>query len=134
MSDRRTRAVMAALAGLGLAISAYLTWAHYADAEPFCTGISDCTRVQTSDYAAVAGIPVALIGVAGYLGLLATLALRAEASVLAGAFRALVGAGFSGSLSWVEAARVEAFCQWCVVSAVLMIALAALAARRLLHA
>ena len=133
MTDRRTRALMSVLAGLGLAISAYLTWVHYAGVEPFCTGISDCTAVQASSYAVWAGIPVALVGIGGYVGILATLAVRADAGLLAGAFLALVGAGFSGYLTWVEAVRIEAFCQWCVVSAALMAALAVLAARRLLR-
>ena len=68
------------------------------------------------------------------MGILASLALRAEAGLLAGALLALVGAGFSGYLTWVEVVRVEAFCQWCVVSAALMAALAVLAVRRLLRA
>ena len=51
-----TKAI-AALAAAGLAISAYLTWVHYAGIEPVCTGISDCERVQTSSYAELVGIP-----------------------------------------------------------------------------
>ena len=51
-----TRAI-AGLALLGLAISIYLTWVHYAGIEPVCTGISDCERVQSSDYAELAGHP-----------------------------------------------------------------------------
>ena len=39
------RRAIAAVALLGLAVSAYLTWVHYAGIEPVCTGISDCERV-----------------------------------------------------------------------------------------
>jgi uncharacterized membrane protein len=131
MSARRAIAVLAAL---GLAISAYLVYVHYADVKPLCTGLSDCVRVQASDYAEWAGIPVALIGALGYLGILASLALRGDAGRLGGAFLAFVGAGFSGYLTWVEAGRIEAFCQWCLVSAALMVAVAVLAARRVLDA
>lgn len=131
MSARR---VIAVVATLGLAISAYLVYVHYADVRPLCTGFSDCVRVQTSDYSEWAGIPVALIGAVGYVGILATLALRGDAGLLGGAFLAFVGAGFSAYLSWVEAARIDAFCQWCMVSALLMVALAVLTARRLLDA
>ena len=64
-----TRAI-AGLALFGLAISAYLTWVHYAGIEPVCSSISNCERVQSSDYAELVGVPVALIGVVGYaLGL-----------------------------------------------------------------
>ena len=134
MSDRRTRAVMAALAVLGLAISGYLTWVHYAEVKPYCTGISDCVRVQASDFATWGGVPVAVIGMLGYAGILASLALRTEAGLLAGALLTLVGAGFSAYLTWAEAVRIEAFCQWCLVSAGLMAALAVLAVSRLLRA
>jgi uncharacterized membrane protein len=134
MSLRGPRAPVAVLAGLGLLISAYLVYVHYADVKPICTGLSDCVRVQGSDYAEWAGVPVALIGAAGYLGILASLALRGDAGLLSGAFLAFVGAGFSGYLTWVEAVRIDAFCQWCLVSAGLMVALAAIAARRLLRA
>jgi uncharacterized membrane protein len=58
-----TRA-LGALAVAGLAVSGYLTWVHYAELESFCSSISDCERVQSSDYAELAGIPVALLGVA----------------------------------------------------------------------
>jgi uncharacterized membrane protein len=131
MTGRRAIAV---LAGLGLAISAYLVYVHYADVKPLCTGLSDCVRVQASDYAEWAGIPIALIGALGYLGILGCLVLRGDAGLLGGAFLAFVGAGFSAYLTWAEAVRIEAFCQWCLVSAGLMVALAVLAARRLLDA
>ena len=48
---------IAAVALLGLAISAYLTWVHYAGIEPVCTGISDCERVQTSVLRRTGGDP-----------------------------------------------------------------------------
>ena len=40
---------------------------------------------------------------------------------MAGALLALVGFGFSAYLTWVELFEIDAVCQWCVVSAVLMI-------------
>ena len=78
MTAARTRTVMTVLAAIGLAISAYLTYVHYADLQPFCTGISDCERVQTSDWALVAGVPVALIGLLGYIGVLVALRVPGE--------------------------------------------------------
>jgi uncharacterized membrane protein len=119
---------LAALALIGLAVSAYMTWVHYAELEPFCTGISDCERVQSSDYAELAGVPVALIGVAGYLAILASLRLHPEVTVLL----AYIGAGFSGYLTWAELFRIEAICQWCVVSALTILAIAVVATVRAL--
>jgi len=124
-----TRAI-AALALLGLGVSAYLTWVHYAGIEPVCTGISDCERVQSSDYAELVGIPVALIGVAGYAAILASLRARVEVTALL-AYAALA---FSAYLTWAELFRIEAICQWCVVSAIASLTIAALATVRALGA
>ena len=124
-----TRAI-AALALLGLGVSAYLTWVHYAGIEPVCTGISDCERVQSSDYAELVGIPVALIGVAGYAAILASLRARVEVTALV----AYVALAFSAYLTWAELFRIEAICQWCVVSAIASLTIAALATVRALGA
>jgi uncharacterized membrane protein len=124
------RKAIAGLALLGLAISAYLTWVHYADIEPICTGISDCERVQTSDYAELAGIPVAVIGLVGYAAILASLRLRVEVTVLL----AYVAVGFSAYLTWAELFEIDAICQWCVASAIITVAIAALATMLALRA
>ena len=122
-----TKAI-AGLALVGLAISAYLTWVHYAGIEPVCTGISDCERVQSSDYAELVGIPVAVIGVMGYAAILASLRMRVEVT----AMLAYLGLAFSGYLTWAEVFRIEAICQWCVASALVSIAIAVLATVRAL--
>jgi uncharacterized membrane protein len=116
------RRAIAALALLGLAISAYLTWVHYAGVEPVCTGISDCERVQNSDYAELVGIPVALIGMVGYGAVLASLRARVEATALL----AYLAVTFSAYLTWAELFRIDAICQWCVVSALTTLAIAVL--------
>ena len=129
MSGRLSHAV-AALAILGAAIAGYLTWVHFAELEPFCVGGGGaCERVQSSPYASLGGVPVAVLGAAGYLAILASLAL-ADRTVTA--FLALVGAGFSAYLTYVELAVIDAICQWCVASAAVMTALAVAAVARLL--
>lgn len=127
------RGAMLVLAAIGLVISIYLTSTHYADVAPVCTGLSDCLKVQNSVYAEWLGIPVALVGVAGYLGILVALARDGERQRLIAAFLAFVGVGFSGYLTWAEAVKIEAFCQWCLVSAAIMVALAVLASWRVLR-
>jgi uncharacterized membrane protein len=122
--------IAAGLALAGLAISAYLTWVHYADVEPICSGISDCARVQASKYAELAGVPVALIGLLGYVAILGSLAVPGENGRTLGAFLALVGFGFSAYLTYLELAVIDAVCQWCVASAVVMTALAAVCVAR----
>lgn len=124
-----TRAI-AGLALLGLAISIYLTWVHYAGIEPVCTGVSDCERVQSSEYAELLGIPVAVIGVAGYAAILASLWARVELTALL----AYLAVAFSAYLTWAELFRIEAICQWCVASAIASLAIAVLATLRALGA
>jgi uncharacterized membrane protein len=131
---RGLRIATALLALAGVAVAGYLTWVHYAGLQPFCVGGGgSCERVQSSEYAQVVGIPVAVIGLLGYLAILATLALPTELSRAAAAFLALVGALFSAYLTYVELVELEAVCQWCVVSAVLMTALAGVCVARLLQ-
>jgi uncharacterized membrane protein len=135
MTERRLRIAIAVLSLAGLGVAGYLTWVHYADLEPICAGGSGgCERVQNSDYAELAGVPVALLGVVGYAAILGSLALPGEAGRFAGALLALAGFGFSAYLTYVELFEIDAVCQWCVASAVIMTALAALTSMRVLAA
>jgi uncharacterized membrane protein len=127
------RGVMALTALVGLAIAAYLTVVHYAGAEPVCGIAHGCSTVQSSAYAKLAGVPVALLGLAGYAGILATLTRDGEGPRTLAAFLALAGFGFSAWLTYVELARLDAVCIWCVGSAVCMTLLAVLAVGRLLR-
>jgi uncharacterized membrane protein len=125
----RLTVVVAVLSLAGAAISGYLMWVHFAELQPFCVGGGGgCERVQSSPYAKLGSVPVAIVGLAGYLAVLASLALP-ERSVTA--FLALVGAGFSAYLTYLELAVIDAVCQWCVASAVIMTALAVASVARL---
>jgi uncharacterized membrane protein len=133
MSERRLRIAVAALSLAGLGVAGYLTWVHYADLEPVCVGGSGgCERVQTSDYAELGGVPVALLGLIGYGAILASLALPGDAGRFAGALLALAGFGFSAWLTYVELFEIDAVCQWCVASAAIMTALAVVTSLRFL--
>lgn len=126
------RGATAVLALVGVAVAGYLTWVHYAGIEPFCVGGGgSCERVQTSEYAALFGVPVAVLGLAGYLAILGALALPDELGRTVGALVAFTGAAFSLDLTYIEVAELHAICQWCVVSAVLMVALAGVSVARL---
>jgi uncharacterized membrane protein len=134
VSARGLRIATAVLALVGLGIAGYLTWVHYAGLQPFCVGGGGgCERVQTSRWADLGGVPVAVLGLAGYLAMLATLALPEDLGRSAAAFVALVGLGFSAWLTYVEIAKIHAICQWCVASAVVMTLLAVVSIMRLLR-
>jgi uncharacterized membrane protein len=131
MSERRLRIAAAVLALAGVGVAGYLTWVHYADLEAICAGGSGgCEKVQNSDYAELGGVPVALLGVIGYGAILASLALPGDLGRFAGAVLALAGFGFSAWLTYVELFEIDAICQWCVASAVIMTALAAVMSLR----
>jgi uncharacterized membrane protein len=131
MSERRLRIAAAVLALAGVGVAGYLTWVHYADLEPICAGGSGgCEKVQSSDYAELAGVPVALLGLIGYVAILASLAIPGDMGRFAGAVMALAGFGFSAWLTYVELFEIDAICQWCVASAVIMTALAVVTSLR----
>ncbi|MEX1023161.1 MAG: vitamin K epoxide reductase family protein, partial [Dehalococcoidia bacterium] len=127
-----------ALALTGTAIAAYLAYVALAGGEPFCSGAGDCGAVQSSEYADVAGVPVAVLGLAMYLVLLGLTAARRLTSVDARlrldvwTFAvALSGTLFSAYLTYLELFVIEAICAWCVASALVVTAIAVLSARDL---
>lgn len=134
MRQDRLRAAMAGLALLGIAIAGYLTWVHYAGLKPVClSGGGGCEKVQSSSYADVAGIPVAVLGLIGYVGILGSLWLRGEKGLTLGVLLTLIGLGFSAYLTYRELFTIDAICQWCVASAMVMTILTGLALVRFLR-
>ena len=133
--ERKLAIWIAAIALIGVGIATYLVYIHYAGIKPICAaGNGGCEKVQTSDFAKLAGIPVADLGLAGYLAILASLCVRGDLGRLAGAAIALSGFGFSMYLTYREIFTIKAICQWCVGSAVLMTLLAILTTVRLVKA
>ncbi len=90
-------------------------------------GVGNCERVQQSPYARIGPIPVAGLGVVGYVILLVVSFMGIqpagrESRALGGLLFAggLVGFAFSLYLTYLEAAVIHAWCQWCVMSAIIM--------------
>jgi uncharacterized membrane protein len=131
---KRLRIAAIVLAVVGTAVAAYLTYVHYEGIEPVCGLGGDCEKVQTSEWAELAGIPVALLGLVGYVLILASLFVPGERGLLAGSLLSLVGFGFSAYLTYRELFSIDAICQWCVTSAVILTLLALVTTARLLGA
>jgi vitamin-K-epoxide reductase (warfarin-sensitive) len=109
------RFVIALLAMLGMIISGLALRVHYSNNVESCDINShwDCGVVSHSRYAEVGPIPVAAIGITGYL-LLAILALlrrRVLTTVAASS-----GLAFALYLTQIEASRLEVWCLYCVIS------------------
>ncbi len=104
---------------LGLGIATYLTVERAQGDAPACIAGSGCGIVQASRYSELAGVPVAWLGVAGYLAIIVVALLPGPRGAGLGMFVTAVSVGFSGWLTYVELAVIEAVCAWCVASAIL---------------
>jgi uncharacterized membrane protein len=131
--DRRLAIAIAVLCLLGIADAGYLTYVHYAGIKVACVASGGCETVQASRYSKLDGIPVALLGLIGYVAIFGTLWIRSELARAAGFGIALIGFGFSAYLTYRELFTIKAICQWCVASAVLMTALALTTAVRFIR-
>ena len=132
MTEGRLRAAIATLAIVGVGITAYLVVVRYSDATIVCSSSSGgCETVQHSKYAKLAGVPVAVLGLAAYLAIFATaLSVRVEAAAV-GAAIALGGLAFAIYLIVIQVAVIDAICQWCLASDAILAVLALLSLERL---
>jgi uncharacterized membrane protein len=90
--------------------------------------------VQTSEYSKLVGVPVALIGLIGYVSILASLlAPENETSRFATVAMTVLGFGFSVYLTGRELFSIHHICEWCVSSAVIITVLMCLAIWRFLR-
>jgi uncharacterized membrane protein len=125
------RRVMIVVAVLAIGLTAYLTYVHYSGAKPACTAGQSCLKVQTSLWSKLDGVPVALIGLLGYIGiLLSLLAPDRDETRLATLGMTLAGFGFSAYLTYREIFSIKAICEECVSSFVLIAILLACATVR----
>ncbi|HWE34577.1 MAG TPA: vitamin K epoxide reductase family protein [Solirubrobacteraceae bacterium] len=134
----RLRLLMIVLAFIGLGVATYLTVVHYVGFQLLaCSGggKSSCATVQSSQWSTLAGIPVALLGLVGYVFILGSLLApdRYESRTATLGFT-LVGFAFSGYLTWREGHSIHAWCEWCLSSAGIMTVLFALSIARFLTA
>jgi uncharacterized membrane protein len=132
-SEATLQRVATFVAAFGIAVAVYITIADAGGGAPTClAGGGGCETVANSSYSHLAGINVAVFGIAGYAMLLIASVLRSDAARFAGFGLALVGFGFSVYLTYIELFKIEAICQWCVASAVLMTILLVLGAARVI--
>ena len=109
------RFLIAFLALAGVIISGLALHVHYSnDVQPCDINAHwDCGIVNHSRYAMMGPVPVAAIGIAGYLVLAIVAILRRRGLVLLGS---LAGLGFSLYLTNIEAHKLEVYCLYCVIS------------------
>lgn len=109
------RYLIAILAIAGIVVSTLALRVHYSTETAPCSINEkwDCGIVNHSPYAAIRGIPVAGIGIAGYL-LIGILAMLRRRSLLLAAV--LAGMAFALYLTHIEATVLGVWCLYCVIS------------------
>lgn len=115
------------IAVLGMLVAVYMSYIETRGAPAICGPVGDCNAVQNSPYAHFLGIPVGVIGLGGYMAILAAWLWqrrRADTSAMYARLAlfgmSLVGVLFSLYLTYLEVFVIEAVCAWCLTSALLM--------------
>jgi uncharacterized membrane protein len=130
-SEQALRIAAAVLAVLGIGVATYIAIADASRGSPVClAGGHGCETVAQSRYSHLLGINVAVIGIGGYVVLLGSALAWGDAGRFTGFLAAAIGFGFSVYLTYLELFVIDAICQWCVASAVLMTLLLAVNAAR----
>jgi uncharacterized membrane protein len=127
------RRLVAFFAALGIGVAAYVAIAEAGGGAPAClAGGTGCETVAESSYSHVFGVNIAVFGIVAYALLLASAFFADDVARFGGFLVALGGFGYSVFLTYLEIFKIEAICEWCVASAVLMTVLLLLGATRLI--
>ena len=120
------RYLVSLLAIAGIIVSGLALHVHYSNETQPCSINEkwDCGIVNHSPYAEIRGIPVATIGIAGYL-LIGVLALMRRRAFLL--LASLAGMAFALYLTNIEAKVLGVWCLYCVISQAVIAAITLLA-------
>lgn len=129
---------IAILAGMGIAVSSVSLDHHFRKSKTtYCDfGQSfNCDIVNRSEYSAVAGVPVALIGILGYVALLAFATFYREKAETPGILvvGSLAGLGFALYLTYVEKYVLFAWCILCLTSLAVILSITILSVMLLMR-
>ena len=119
--------IVAALALAGIFVALYLLLYKLGMIGALSCAVGSCETVNSSKWATFLGLPVAGWGVAFYVGmfvlsLVSTRESFAESTTVALVLLAVSGSGvlFSVWLTYLELFVINAICQWCVISAIIV--------------
>jgi uncharacterized membrane protein len=129
-SPNRRRAILygaaAVVSLIGLADSIYLTIEHISGRTVRCTIVQGCSTVLSSPYASYRGVPLALVGAIAYFSVFSLATLAAFEYKFAGKLLVPLLAVMllvSVWLIYLQAFVIEAFCQFCLLSALVTLVL-----------
>ncbi len=128
MSDRLLRIALLLVSAAGIGVATYLTYVHYQPAALICTSSGGCETVQESKYAVLAGIPVAVLGLAAWTTALVLTVWNSELARTLTAALALAGLAFAAYLVVLQLFVIDAICVWCMANDIVLAPLFALLA------
>jgi vitamin-K-epoxide reductase (warfarin-sensitive) len=114
-SGTNMRYIIMALALAGVVVSGLALQVHYSTTTAPCSINDrwDCGIVNRSSYAEILHVPVAALGIAGYLVLGALGATRQRYLLF---LVSLLGLGFALRLTFIEEYVLQMWCMYCVIS------------------
>ena len=128
MTDRLLRVALIVVSVAGIAVAAYLTYIHYEPKALICTTGGGCETVQDSKYAVLAGIPIAIFGLAAWIVALALTLWNSELARTLTVALALAALAFAAYLVILQLFVIDAVCVWCMANDVVLIPLFAVLA------
>ena len=135
---RRICVAIALLSFAGIAVSSVSLYHHYGkDKTTYCDlgETFNCDIVNRSTYSTLLGVPVALIGILGYLSLLALATIyrgKAETPAML-LIASLAGLGFALYLTYIEGFVLATWCVLCLSSLAMIFGIAILSSLLVVH-
>lgn len=124
--------ILAAIVALGGLVDAiYLTIHHLTGVNVQCSVVTGCETVLSSEYAAIAGIPLAVFGAIAYFAVFSLAVFSAFGNSRAWqllSVATVLMAIFTVWLLYLQAFVIHAFCQFCLISAATTFTLLAIVA------
>ena len=126
-SPPRTRMAIAVVSLMGVFVALYLSMYKWGMTGPLTCTIGGCETVQNSPWSEFLGRPVSEWGLVAYVFLLVVSIIGLQPRFadarwipLSTFLVAAGGVAFSGYLTYLEAFVIHAWCQYCVISAILI--------------
>ena len=121
---KNRRLVITVMSVLGLFVAGYLSWSHFSGVPVYCGGSNSCELVNNSRFAFLGPIPVAYLGLTGYIIILVLSLIPSKDDrqwpILLIFGGALIGVVLQWYLFYIEVDVLHAICYWCVTSQTLI--------------
>jgi uncharacterized membrane protein len=120
LTDRILRLALIVVSAVGVGVAGYLTYVHYQPHALICTTGGGCETVQQSKYAVLAGIPIAIFGLAAWITVFVLTLWNSELARTLTAALAVVVLAFAAYLVVLQLFVIDAVCVWCMANDVVL--------------